>query len=263
MKNEDIPIVILAGGRGTRLMEETRVIPKPMVTIGGKPMLFHIMLYYSSFGFRNFVVCLGYLGHIVKEYFIDINKHISSMKIYSKDGRVEYTSTLIQDWEITLAETGENSLTATRLVNVRDYIDAPVFGLTYGDGLSDVDLDAELAFHRSHGKVGTMAAVHPPSRFGMMEIGPDGQVLSFREKEVLQHDYINGGFFFFDSSFLDRLSTTENQSLESDPLVHLATDGELFTWRHEGFWKCMDTMRDREDLEEIYESGNAPWVGER
>lgn len=258
MQNKDIPIMILAGGRGTRLMEETQDIPKPMVTIGGKPILIHLMQFYSRFGFRKFIICLGYKGEIIKEYFLDIHKRMSSIHLHV-GGKVEYEAGLIGDWDVILADTGEHSLTAKRISHAAKYVEAPLFGLTYGDGLCDVDLNAELAFHRAHGKTGTMLAVHPPSRFGMMEIGTNGQVTAFREKEKLHNDYINGGFFFFQKEFFARLPSDRNVSLEGEPLTELTTKGELFAFRHDGFWGCMDTLRDRETLEKIYESGKAPW----
>lgn len=259
MKKKDIPIMILAGGRGTRLMERTREVPKPMVTVGGKPILLHLMSYYARYGFHRFIVCLGYKGDVIKDYFLDIHKRTASVRL-RPGGQIQFEEGPAADWDIMLAETGEHSLTGLRIAKAAKYVDAPTFGLTYGDGLSDVDLDAELAFHRQHGKIGTMTAVHPPSRFGMMELAEDGQVRAFREKEKLQNDYINGGFFFFQKEMLPRLSDAENISFESAPLTKLAADGELFAYRHDGFWACMDTMRDRENLEQIYEAGSAPWI---
>ena len=259
MQNKDIPIMILAGGRGTRLMEETREIPKPMVTIGGKPILLHLMQYYSRFGFRKFIVCLGYKGELIKEYFLNVRERTSTVRMYA-GGQVEYETGSAGEWDIVLAETGEHSLTATRIRLAAKYVEAPLFGLTYGDGLSDLDLDAELAFHRAHGRLGTLAAVHPPARFGMVELDPAGRVQAFREKEKLHHDYINGGFFFFQREFIARLPEKENTSLEAEPLTKLAADGELFAYRHDGFWACMDTLRDRENLEKVCESGLAPWM---
>ncbi|MBU0677824.1 MAG: glucose-1-phosphate cytidylyltransferase [Verrucomicrobia bacterium] len=256
----DVPVVILAGGRGTRLMEETQVIPKPMVSIGGKPIILHIMNHYSSYGFRKFIICLGYKGYVIKDYFLDLLKHTSSLVVHSRSGDYEYHQETVSDWDVSLIETGEHSLTGTRLHHVGGHIDAPVFCLTYGDGLSDIPIDEELRYHLEHGKTGTVAAVHPPSRFGRLDIGADGQVQSFQEKVKLHHDYINGGFFVFNKEFLGRLSSTENESLESEPLTRLAKDGQMQAYLHEGFWKCMDTMRDREDLEKIYESGKAPWI---
>lgn len=255
----EVPIVILAGGRGTRLLEETQVVPKPMVTIGGQPILLHLMRYYAAFGFRRFVLCLGYKGHVIKEYFLRLPQHTADLVVFGRSGRHRYATAPGADWEIALVETGEHSLTGTRLYHARAYLDAPHIGLTYGDGLSDLPLDRELEFHLRHGRIGTVAAVHPPSRFGMLDLDAGGRVRAFREKETLKHDYINGGFFFFRRAFLDRLSPTKNQSLESEPLAQLAAAGELMAFRHEGFWKCMDTLRDRETLEAIYEQG-APWV---
>lgn len=256
----DIPVVILAGGRGTRLMEETQLIPKPMVTIGGKPVLFHIMKYYAAYGFRKFVICLGYKGHIIKDYFLNLHKHTASVVVEGSSGRHRYNQHEVFDWDICLVETGEHSLTGTRLYKVRSYLTAPHFCLTYGDGLSDVPLDRELEFHLRHGCLGTMAAVHPPSRFGKLEITGETQVQAFREKEHLNHDYINGGYMMFRRAFLDRLPAHENLSLESRPLTELAEDGELQAFKHEGYWMCMDTLRDRETIEATFDAGNAPWV---
>ena len=174
-------------------------------------------------------------------------------------GQVEYETGPAGEWDITLAETGEHSLTAQRIRRAAEYVDAPLFGLTYGDGLSDVDLNAELAFHRAHGRIGTMTAVHPPARFGMMELGSDGRVLAFREKEKLHNDYINGGFFFFKKEFIARLPANENTSLEAEPLTKLAADGELFAYRHDGFWQPMDTYREAKQLNDLWDSGEAPW----
>jgi glucose-1-phosphate cytidylyltransferase len=260
VKTADIPVVILAGGRGTRLMEETQVIPKPMVTIGGKPILWHLMMTYSHFGFRKFIVCLGYKGYVIKDYFLNVLKHTSSVTVKSRTGEFTYDAEKAPDWELSLVETGENSLTGTRLKLVADRIDAPHFCLTYGDGLCDIDLHKELAFHLGHNKLGTIAAVHPPSRFGTLEIDAAATVKSFQEKEPLHHDFINGGYFMFRRGFLDRLPAHENYSLESAPLTQLARDGQLAAYKHEGFWQCMDTLRDRETLEKIYESGKAPWA---
>lgn len=260
IRPEDVPVVILAGGRGTRLMEETQLLPKPMVTIGGKPVLFHIMRYYASFGFSRFVVCLGYKGHLIKDFFLDLDRHTASLVIDGRSGRHQYDRAVHQNWRVALVETGEHSLTGTRIRLAGSFIDAPHFCVTYGDGLCDIDLAGELEFHLAHGRTGTVAAVHPPSRFGKLDIGAGGRVVAFREKEHLSHDYINGGFFIFRREFLARISPDENQSLESEPLARLAADGELQACKHEGFWQCMDTLRDRETLERIHDSGHAPWV---
>jgi glucose-1-phosphate cytidylyltransferase len=247
---QDTPVVILAGGRGTRLAEETRIIPKPMVTIGGKPILLHIMRYYAAFGFKRFVICLGYKGHVIKEYFAHLGLHMSDMAVHGDRG-VEYLEHPGRGWETMLVETGEYALTALRLWRVKQYLDMDHFCLTYGDGLSDVDLSEEMEFHVHHDALGTVTAVHPPS---------DDVVNAFKEKVHLQHDYINGGFFIFRRAFLDRLAGDRNETLEGAALEKLAADGELKAFRHEGFWSCMDTLRDRELLNDIFESGKAPWI---
>lgn len=247
----DIPVVILAGGRGTRLSEMTHEIPKPMVPIGEYPMLLHIMRYYSSYGHKKFVICLGYLGNVIKDYFLNVERGTSSV------------NSMVSDWEVHLVETGADSLTGTRLSRVRDYLTNDHFCLTYGDGLSDLPLDKELEFHLSHGRTGTVTAVHPPARFGSLEIDDNDQVRVFAEKQLLKHDYINGGFFIFRRQFLDYLKSDENESLEGPSLTRLAQEGQLSAFRHSGFWQCMDTMRDVDVLRELYESGHAPWMPQR
>ena len=256
----DIPVVLLAGGRGTRLMEETRTIPKPMVTVGESPILVHIMRYYASFGFRKFVICLGYKGHIIKDYFLNYTNHTFDMVLSMKNGeshRDIRSDGRHDDWEIVLAETGEHSLTGRRLHLAQRYLDAPTFALSYGDGVADVALDRALDFHFSHDALATVTAVHPPSRFGRLSLDDD-KVTSFREKETLKTDYINGGFFFFQREFLQQLDGS-NVALESAPLTKVADDGQMRAFRHDGFWQCMDTLRDRQYLEELYEGGDAPW----
>lgn len=256
---KDIPVVILAGGRGTRLAEETHLIPKPMVTVGDLPLLYHLIRYYSTFGFKKFVICLGYKGYVIKEFFLNLPKYTSNLFVSGSGSRHEYEQ-LQHDWEVHLVETGESTLTATRLLRARAFLTAPHFALTYGDGLSDIPLDQQLRFHLDHGKTGTVAAVHPPARFGKLQLKNDGMVEAFREKEQMQREYINGGFFFFSRKFLDRLSPTDNESLEGAPLERLAEESQLLAYRHHGFWQCMDTVRDREYLQELYERGRAPWV---
>jgi glucose-1-phosphate cytidylyltransferase len=259
---KDIPILILAGGRGTRLMEETRTVPKPMVTVGDIPILVHIMRYYAHHGFRRFVILLGYKGYIIKDYFRTYAERAFDLVVRVRAGEAHYEtlrSDHHDDWEVVLAETGEHSMTARRLHLAARYIDAPVFGLTYGDGVSDVALGRALAFHREHGKLGTVTAVHPPSRFGRLVLDEDGsRVAAFREKETLANDFINGGFFFFSREFLGRLDDS-NIPLEAAPLTRLAEDGELEAFKHEGFWQPMDTLSDRRFLEDLYERGDAPW----
>lgn len=261
MDTADIPVVILAGGRGTRLSEITHEIPKPMVSIGEYPMLLHIMRYYGAYGHRRFIICLGYLGRVIKEYFLDIDRNTSSL---SFNGSAPcYSRSLISDWQIELVETGMETLTGTRLARVASYIEAPHFCLTYGDGVTDVPLDKELEYHLDHGKIGTVAAMHPPARFGNLELAPSGQVTSFVEKAPLRHDFINGGYFIFRKEFLEYLDPHHNESLETRPLEQLSKDGELHAYRHPGFWQCMDTLRDVETLRMLYAEGKAPWVRDR
>jgi len=255
-----IPIVILAGGRGTRLMETTGAIPKPMTPIGDKPILFHIMQFYRSYGFRRFVILLGYKGHVIKDYFENLHKYVADLHLPGSGRPPRYQGSPVLDMDISLIETGEHSLTGTRLARARAYLTTPHFGLTYGDGLSDIDLAEALHFHVRHGHLGTMAAVHPPARFGIVKVDAPSGRTAFEEKGRSEHDYINGGFMFFRHAFLDRLPTTGNYSLEREPLTTLANDGELYSYRHEGYWQCMDTLRDREALEEMYLSERVPWV---
>ena len=253
-------VAILAGGAGTRLAEETQIRPKPMVEIGGSPILLHIMRHYSHFGFNKFIVCLGYKGDIIKEYFRDYVVRTSDVIVNLATGEEDIRPAKAENWHISLVETGERSLTGLRVYNVREYLkDYPVFALTYGDGVSNIPLDEALEFHQSHDRTGTVSAVHPPSRFGLLQLSSAGMVEAFREKEPLLNDYINGGFFFFDQDFLETLDSS-NVMLEAEPLTRLADEGRLCAYRHSGFWQCMDTLRDREYLESLYQSGDAPWV---
>jgi glucose-1-phosphate cytidylyltransferase len=260
LNTADIPVVILAGGRGTRLSEITHEVPKPMVPIGEYPMLLHIMRYYGSYGHRKFVICLGYLGRMIKDYFLEIERNTSSLRVHGKE--VRYMNSLATDWEIDLVETGADTLTGTRLSRVRDHITSEHFCVTYGDGVTDMRLDKEIEFHLNHGRVGTVCAVHPPARFGNLDISENGAVRMFVEKEPLKHDYINGGYFIFRRDFLDYVHSHQNESLEGRSLVTLAEGGQLFAFRHSGFWQCMDTLRDVEILRELYKRGDAPWVKE-
>ncbi len=257
----DIPVVILAGGRGTRLSEITQEIPKPMVPIGEYPLLLHIMKYYGAYGHKKFVICLGYLGCTIKDYFLEIERNTSSLTLHA--GKARYADSLVSDWEVNLVETGADTLTGTRLSRVQDYIDAEHFCLTYGDGVSDLPLDREIEFHIEHGLTGTVAAVHPPARFGNLEIGEGNEVRAFIEKQPLKNDFINGGFFVFRKRFFDYLDPHENESLEGRSLTTLASEGQLAAFRHSGFWQCMDTLRDVDVLRELYERGRAPWVIDR
>lgn len=254
----DVPVVILAGGRGTRLSEVTHEIPKPMVPIGEFPMLMHIMRYYASYGHRHFIVCLGYLGSAIKDYFLNIDRNTASLTL--SGSRPSFSQSLIADWHIELVETGAETLTGTRLARVASLLKTPHFCLTYGDGVTDLPLDQELAYHLSHGKIGTVGAVHPPARFGNLELRADDGVTSFIEKAPLRHDFINGGYFIFRREFLDYVKAQENESLETRPLEELSRRVQLQAYRHSGFWQCMDTLRDVETLRALHAKGKAPWI---
>lgn len=237
MEKKDIDVIVLCGGMGTRLREETDVKPKPMVEIGAKPILWHIMKYYSHYGFRRFILALGYKGDCIKNYF-DNNS--------------------FGGWEIECVDTGANSLKGSRIKRIESYIRSENFHLTYGDGLSTVDLVKLMNFHERHGKTGTVTAVRPPSRFGELLIKGD-RVEEFEEKPQLGTGYINGGFFVFSKRLLDYLVPDENCDLEFGALQQLSRKGELMAFRHEGYWQCMDNVRDMQYLNRLWESGQSPW----
>jgi len=258
---EDIPVVILCGGMGTRLREASEQLPKPLVDIGGRPILWHIMKTYGHFGFRRFVLCLGYKGDMIKDYFIDHRHRMNDFTLRLRGNHpVEFhTEVGHEDWEITFAETGLTTATGARIARVAQYLDAPRFALTYGDGIGAVDLPAALAAHRAGGKLGTLTGVHPAGRYGEMVIDGD-DVSQFNEKQS-QTGYINGGFFFFEREFIDRYldpAATE-QMLEHAPLQKLARDGQLGVYRHERFWMGMDTFRDWKELNSLWDDGRAEW----
>jgi glucose-1-phosphate cytidylyltransferase len=243
-------VVILAGGKGTRLAEETEVKPKPMVEIAGRPILWHIMRIYARHGLTDFVICLGYRGYQIKEYFANYCLHSSDVTFDLRSGDAEYHRTKAESWKVTLVDTGADTMTGGRLRRVREYLDPDEpFCMTYGDGVGDVDITAELAFHRQHGKQCTMAVVQPPGRFGAVGLRGD-HVEEFHEKLSAPGAYINGGFFVIHPSALDYVSGDETL-WEHDPLEALAANGELMAWRHDGFWQPMDTPRDKQKLEEM------------
>lgn len=249
--------VILAGGLGTRLSEETVVRPKPMVEIGGKPILWHIMKIYHHYGVKDFIICLGYKGQMLKEYFLDYAILNSDITVNSV-GAVNVRSKYAEDWNVTLADTGEHTQTAGRVGRIRQYLQPGVpFFLTYGDGLSDINIEALLKFHQAHGKKATISGVKPAARFGALELEGTA-VRSFREKPKSEGGYINGGFFVLDPSITDYI-TSDDMSLESEPLERLAREGQLEACLHEGFWQPMDTMREKYLLERLWEEGKAPW----
>lgn len=248
--------VILAGGLGTRLSEETAIKPKPMVEIGGKPILWHIMNIYGHHGFKDFVIALGYKGEVIKEYFLDYYHHQSDLTIDLKTGIVTTANNVVRDWVVHLVDTGMNSMTGGRLHRLRDHLTKETFMLTYGDGVCSVDIAKLVAFHKSHGKIATVTAVRPTARFGGITFNGE-QVINFKEKPQTGEGWINGGFFVFEPGVFDYLRGDETV-LEADPLERLARDGQLMAYRHEGFWQCMDTIRDKNHLEELWNNG-APW----
>lgn len=250
--------VILAGGLGTRISEESHLRPKPMIEIGGRPILWHIMTLYSRHGFNDFIVCLGYKGYMIKEYFANYVLHNADVTVDLAKGAIEYHATNHEPWRVTLVETGEQTMTGGRLKRVARYLDpGQPFFLTYGDGLSDVDLTALAAFHRAHGREATVTAVAPPGRFGALELAGD-QVERFSEKPPGDNGLINGGFFVLQPSVLSRIEG-DATVWENQPLEGLARDGQLRAFRHDGFWAAMDTLRDKNQLEALWASGAAPW----
>ena len=264
MNNADIPVVILCGGMGTRLREASEKLPKPLVDIGGKPILWHVMKTYGEAGFRRFVLCLGYKSELIKRYFLDYQAEISDFTLHmADDHRVEFHNDYgREDWQITFAETGLLAGTGARARRVRPYLgDAETVMLTYGDGIGDVDLPALLDAHRSGGRVGTVTGVHPGSRYGEMHVDLAArQVTEFNEKPTLADGWVSGGFFVFQRSFLDDYLDDEvDLLLEHRPLRSLAADGQLSVHPHEGFWMGMDTFRDWTELNTLWDRGEAPW----
>jgi glucose-1-phosphate cytidylyltransferase len=251
-------VVILAGGRGTRLAEETSVRPKPMVEVGGRPLLWHIMHIYAEHGFRNFCVACGYKGEMIKAYFHSFLTNSSDLRIDLGSGQVERLNGSPVDWCITLVDTGLDTMTAGRIQRVIPMLRPGPFLVTYGDGLGNVDISALVAFHRAHGKLATVTAVRPPARFGDLQI-EGNRVASFAEKPQTHEGWINGGFFVFERGVIDYLDG-DHQSLEREPLERLAREGQLMAYRHDGFWQPMDTVRERDLLESMWASGNAPWM---
>jgi len=250
--------VILAGGLGTRLSEETHLKPKPMVEIGGRPILWHIMKLYSHHGVSEFVICCGYRGYVIKEYFANYFLHMSDVTFDMRENRMEVHERKSEPWRVTLVDTGEDTLTGGRLKRVADHVRGEdAFYFTYGDGLCDADLAAELAFHRQHGKLATVLAVRPPGRYGALQI-KGTTVHGFSEKPRGDGGRINGGFFVLSPKCID-LIEGDSTSFEGDPLVKLAKAGQLEAFEHDGFWQAMDTLRDRNQLEALWDSREAPW----
>jgi len=251
--------VILAGGLGTRLSEETDLKPKPMVEIGGKPILWHIMKIYSAHSVQDFVICCGYKGYMIKEYFANYFLHQSDVTFCMKSNSMQVHQNNAEPWTVTLVDTGENTMTGGRLKRVREYVkEEEAFCFTYGDGVGDVDITALIAFHQQHGKQATLTATRPPGRYGALKFGPNDSVDHFHEKPDGDGSWINGGFFVLHPSVIDRIEN-DSASWEGEALSGLAKDGQLSAFKHEGFWQPMDTLREKIMLNDLWNSGMAPW----
>jgi glucose-1-phosphate cytidylyltransferase len=251
-------VVILAGGLGTRLSEETHVRPKPMVEIGGMPILWHIMKMYSHYGFNEFIICLGYRGYMIKEYFSNYYLHTSDVTIDIQNNKTEIHHNFSEPWIISLIDTGDSTMTGGRVKRIQKYIGDESFMLTYGDGVSNVNLRDLLKFHIRKNEIGTLTAIRPPGRFGSLQITPDNNVSSFLEKPKGDGGHVNGGFFVFEPALFDYLKD-DSTVLEKEPLELLAKNAQLNAFQHEGFWYAMDTLRDKNYLEEAWATGKAPW----
>jgi glucose-1-phosphate cytidylyltransferase len=251
-------VLILAGGMGTRLSEETDVRPKPMVEIGGRPILWHIMKIYSQYGFNDFMVLLGYKGYLIKEYFTNYFLHQSDVTVNLKNNSIEIHKSTAEPWKITLIDTGLNTLTGGRIKRVQKYISDETFMLTYGDGVGDIDIKKLLEFHKSHKKFVTLTAIQLLGRFGALNIDNSNKVLSFQEKPKSDNAWINGGFFVLEPEIFDYIEGDEIM-WEREPLEKLSKDSQVAAYKHTGFWKPMDTLRDKNELEQLWQSGQAPW----
>lgn len=250
--------VILAGGLGTRISEETHLKPKPMVEIGGKPILWHILKIYSVYGINEFVICCGYKGYLIKEYFANYFLHMSDVTFHMKLNSMEVHHKKAEPWQVTLVDTGETTMTGGRLKRVREYLDDGSFCFTYGDGVADVDISALVNHHRINGRLATVTAVQPPGRYGALQIEDQNGVLGFQEKPQGDGGWINGGFFVLEPEVIDRIEG-DATLWEQDPLKVLGAEGQLTAYQHRGFWQPMDTLRDRVQLEELWAQGRAPW----
>lgn len=251
-------VVILAGGFGTRISEESHLKPKPMIEIGEKPILWHIMKHYSQYGYNEFIICLGYKQYVVKEFFADYFLHTSDVTFDLVNNSMKVHNNYSEPWKVTLIDTGLNTMTGGRVKRIRDYVGNEPFMLTYGDGVSDINLKELEEFHRAHGKTATISAVNIGQRFGVLELDGDGQIHSFREKNDSDGGLINGGFMVLNPEVFDYIEG-DATVFEKEPLENLAKNGELMAYHHNGFWKCMDTQRDKMQLEEMWASGRAPW----
>jgi glucose-1-phosphate cytidylyltransferase len=252
-------VVILAGGFGTRISEESHLIPKPMIEIYGKPILWHIMKYYSSFGYNDFIICGGYKQFIIKEYFANYYLHMSNVTFdFRAENKMVVHNNNAEPWKVTLVDTGLNTMTGGRIKMVKEYIRDEPFMLTYGDGVSDIDINELVEFHKSHGKIATITAIQPSGRFGMLDIDDNDNIYSFKEKSKEDVGWINGGFMVLNPEIIDYIDN-DGTVLEKDTLEMLANMGELKAYQHNGFWQCMDTLRDKILLEKLLKEGQAPW----
>lgn len=251
-------VLILAGGYGTRISEESDIKPKPMIEIGGKPIIWHIMKHYSAYGFNEFVLLLGYKSYVIKEYFANYYLHNSDVTIDTAKKSIEVHNNYSENWKITLLETGLDTMTGGRVKRAKDYVGNEPFFLTYGDGVSDVNIKELLEFHKKHGKKITMTSIQPEGRFGALKIEENNKITSFLEKPKGDGAWINGGFFVCDPSVIDYIAD-DSTTFEKEPLEKLAKDGELFSYKHDGFWKCMDTLRDKNQLNEMWTNNKAKW----
>lgn len=253
-------VLILAGGMGTRLAEETSIIPKPMVEIGGHPILWHIMKIYSQYGYNDFVILLGYKGYIIKEYFANYFLHSSDVTFNLKDNKMTIHEQHSEPWNVTLIDTGLSTMTGSRVKQAQKYTDNEPFMLTYGDGVSDININALVDYHKKHGKIGTLTSVQPEGRFGAIVSEDSGKISAFKEKPQGDGSWINAGFFVFNPEIFDYIDDGDDIVFEREPLENLVADGELHAYRHEGFWKCMDTLRDKQQLQNMFDENNAPWI---
>ena len=252
-------VVILAGGLGPRISEESHLKPKPMIEVGDAPILWHIMKYYSSYGFNEFIICCGYKGYVIKEYFADYYLHRSDVTFdFANNNEMIIHNNVAEPWKVTVVDTGLHTMTGGRLKRIQKYVGDQTFMMTYGDGVSDIDLDALLEFHRVHKKAATLTAIQPGGRFGVLDIDDNETVRQFSEKAKEDGGWINAGFMVLEPEVFDYIEG-DDTFFEKEPLENLALDGKLAAYRHEGFWKCMDTMRDKGMLDELWNSGQAPW----
>lgn len=255
----NMKVVILAGGFGTRISEESHLRPKPMIEIGGKPILWHIMKEYSHFGFTEFIICCGYKQHVIKEWFADYYLHNSDITFdFTQGNKMIVHNNVAEPWKVTLIDTGLNTMTGGRIKRIRHYVENETFLMTYGDGVSDIDVGQVLAFHRSHGRIATLSTASISQRFGILDVEEDATVKSFREKDDEDAGLVNMGYMVLEPAVFDYIDG-DGTAFEKEPLQRLAEEGQLKAYRHEGFWQCMDTQREKDKLEALWASGEAPW----